>query len=101
MNKEPQFVDDGLMVYKNVTVYVCDADDAREGGYDVHLNVGDDDTFDHIMFDSTATLYNRGTLPEAWIDAAEWLAETADTMRELADHIKRYDIGCDDTEEDV
>ena len=62
MNKEPRFVDDGLMVYKNVTVYVCDADDAREGGYDVHLNVGDDDTFDHI---------------------------------------KRYDIGCDDTEEDA
>ena len=94
MNRDkPHWVDDGLVVHRNVTVYVCDADDAQEGGYDVHLNVGDNDAFDHIMFDNTATLYNRGTLAESWDDAATWLYETANTLMELRNWILANDIG--------
>lgn len=90
---KPHWVDDGLVVHRNATVYVCDADDTVAGGYDVHLNIGDDDTFDHIMFDNTATLYNRGTLAESWDDAAEWLYETANTLMELRNWILSNDIG--------
>lgn len=83
-SEEPRWIDDGLIVHKNITVYVCNADDIRVNGYDVHLNVGEDDRLDHIMFENTATLYDRSTLAESWGDAAGWLRETAGGMQELA-----------------
>ena len=87
-SKRPSFVDDGLLVHRNATVYVCDADDVQAGGYDVHLNIGEDDRLDTIMFDNIATLYDRDNLHEAWMDAADWLYETANTLMELRNHIR-------------
>lgn len=31
---KPEWVDDGLLSYRNVTVYVCDGEDRRAGGFD-------------------------------------------------------------------
>ena len=92
---KPEWVDDGLLVLRNVTVYVCDGEDTQVHGFDVHLNVGDNHEFDHICFDATATLRDRSTLGEAWDDAADWLHETASTLQELASYIKANDIGCE------
>lgn len=89
-NSEPKWVCDGLIVHRNVTVYVCDADDPQVNGFDVHLNVGDNDGFDHIMFDNTATLYDRGTLGESWGDASEWMRDTADALSEFASWIDAH-----------
>ncbi len=88
--KEPELVDDGLLVYKNVSVYVCDADDPKGGVYDVHLNIGDDGELEHIMFDNTSTLYDRWSLDESWRDAAEWLRETATTLQVAANWIDEH-----------
>ena len=89
--KKPYWADDGLLVYRNATVYVTDAEDVQAGGYDVHLCIGDDDTLDHIYFDSNSTLYNRQTLAEAWSDAVAWLHHAAWTLNELADYIMEND----------
>ena len=86
-DSSPRWADDGLLVHRNATVYVCDAED-EAGCYDVHLDIGEDDTLDHIMFYNTATLCDRGNLREAWEDAADWLYETANTLMELRNHIK-------------
>lgn len=91
--RKPQWVDDGLLTYRNVTVYVCDGEDVRAHGFDVHLNIGENQEFDHICFDATATLYDRSTLGEAWDDAADWLYETANTLMELRNYIKANDVG--------
>lgn len=90
-DEKPYWVEDGLLIYRDATVYVCDAEDAEAGGFDVHLSVGDDDRFDHIYFDSNATLYNRSTLLEAWSDAVGWLNKTASTLNQLADYIMEND----------
>ncbi len=87
-DKQPRWVDDGLVVYRNATVYICDAEDTRMEGYDIHLDIAEDGTFDHIMFDNTATLYDRGTLREAWEDAADWLHETAQALQGLESWIR-------------
>lgn len=89
----PCWADDGLLVHGNVAVYVCDAEDADAGGYDVHLDVSEDGTLDHIFFDNSATLYNRVTLAEAWDDAAGWLYETANALMELRNYIIWNEIG--------
>ena len=99
-HKAPYWADDGLLVHGNATVYVCDADDVQAGGYDVHLDVHENGTLDHIMFDNTATLYNRGTLCEAWTDAADWLYETANALMELMNYILANDIGCEEESEE-
>ena len=96
---KPEWVDDGLLALRNVTVYVCDGEDARVHGFDVHLNVGDNYELDHICFDATATLYDRSTLGEAWDDAADWLRETANTLQELANYIRANDVGHEDETE--
>ena len=93
---KPHWVDDGLVAHRNVTVYVCDADDVQAGGYDVHMDVSEDGALGHIMFDNTATLYNRGTLAESWDDAATWLYETANTLMELRNWILSEGIGHED-----
>ena len=93
MRKSPYWADDGLLVHRNATVYVCDADDTQAGGFDVHLDVSEDGTLDHIMFDNTATLFNRVTLAEAWDDAAGWLYETANVLMELRNYILGNEIG--------
>ena len=95
----PEWVDDGLLSYRNVTVYVCDGEDAQAHGFDVHLNIGDNHEFEHIFFDNTATLYDRSTLAEAWDDAADWLYETANTLMELRNYIKANDVGHEDETE--
>ena len=95
---KPYWADDGLLVYRDATVYVCDAEDTEAGGYDVHLCVGDDDRLDHIYLDSNATLCNRSTLTESWSDAAGWLRVTASTMNELADYIMENDYFADENE---
>lgn len=98
--KEPEMIDDGLLMCKNVSVYVCDADDRQEGGYDVHLNVGDGNDW-NVMFDSSDTLCNRSTLREAWEDAREWLEDHAATMLKMAGYINTHDELFDDEEEDA
>lgn len=98
--KRPYFADDGLLVHRNATVYVCDAEDREAGGLDVHLCVGDDDSLDHIYFDSNATLCNRQTLLEAWQDAADWLHETASTLQEMCNHIRANDFFGEDDDDD-
>lgn len=90
---KPEWVDDGLLSYRNVTVYVCDGEDRQAHGFDVHLNIGDNHEFERICFDATATLYDRSTLGEAWDDAADWLYETADTLMELRNYIRANDVG--------
>lgn len=92
----PEWVDDGLLSHRNVTVYVCDGEDTQAHGFDVHLNIGDNHELDHICFDATATLHDRDTLGVAWDDAANWLHETASTLQELANYIKANDVGHDD-----
>jgi len=89
---KPEWVDDGLLTLRNVTVYVCDGEDRRAGGFDVHLNIGENQELDHICFDATATLYDRSTLGEAWDDAADWLYETANTLMELRNYIRANDV---------
>ena len=98
---KPYWVEDGLLIHRDATVYVCDAEDKEAGGYDVHLCVGDDDRFDHIYFDSNATLCNRQTLEEAWIDATDWLYKTANTLMELRNYILANDIGCEEESEEA
>lgn len=90
---KPEWVDDGLLALRNVTVYVCDGEDVQAHGFDVHLNIGDDHELDHICFDASATLYDRSTLGEAWDDAADWLYETASTLMELRNYIRANDVG--------
>ena len=91
---KPEWVDDGLLALRNVTVYVCDGEDREAHGFDVHLNVNDNDgDLERIMFDATATLYDRSTLGEAWDDAADWLHETANTLQELCNYIRANDVG--------
>jgi hypothetical protein len=93
---KPEWVDDGLLSLRNVTVYVCDGEDTRTNGFDVHLNIGDNHELEHICFDATATLYDRSTLGEAWGDAADWLYVTANTLMELRNYIKANDVGHED-----
>ena len=90
--RQPEFVDDGLLVCRNASVYVCDGEDTRAHGFDVHLNIGDNQEFDNICFDSTATLYDRSTLLEAWQDAADWLHDTAQTLQVMANYIRANDF---------
>lgn len=97
--KKPYWVEDGLLIHRNATVYVCDAEDAQAGGYDVHLCVGADDSFDHVYFDSDETLCNRSTLREAWTDAADWLGETANTLTELRSYILENETEMTDDQE--
>lgn len=97
---KPEWVDDGLLALRNVTVYVCDGEDVQAHGYDVHLNIGENQEFDHIYFDATATLHDRLTLDEAWDDAADWLHETASTLQELANYIRANDVGHEDETEE-
>ena len=90
---KPEWVDDGLLALRNVTVYVCDGEDVQVHGFDVHLNIGENHELDHICFDATATLHDRSTLGEAWDDAADWLYETANTLMELRNYIRANDVG--------
>ena len=98
--REPYWADDGLLVHRNATVYVCDAEDSQAGRYDVHLDVSENGELDHIMFDNTATLYDRMTLGEAWDDAADWLYETANTLMELRDYILVNEVGHGEEEDE-
>ena len=93
---EPWWADDGMLVHRNATVYVCDAEDAQAGGLDVHIDITDGDgDLERLMFDSSATIYDSEDLRDAWMNAASWLEGTAETLREMADWIRKNDVGAE------
>jgi hypothetical protein len=90
--KTMEWIDDGLLTHRNATVYVCDAE-GEPGCFDAHINIGENQQFDRICFDATATLCDRLTLGEAWDDAADWLHNTAQALQEIANYIRANDVG--------